>query len=61
MLAGGEVSEDEENEDELAPATESPKQVEGVNPERVEPDVGAKEVAPESGEVATSAEDIARD
>ena len=42
-------------------AVESPKQVEGVDFERVEPDVGAKEVALESGEVAASAEDIAGD
>ena len=61
VLAGGKVSEDEENEDESAPAMESPKQVKGVNPESAELDVGAKEVAPKSGEVAASAEDIAGD
>ena len=37
------------------------KPVEGVDPERVEPDVGAKEVAPKSGEVVMSVEDIAED
>ena len=61
VLASGEVSEDEENEDESTPTTESPKQVEGVNPGSTEPNVGATDVTPESGEVAASAEDIVRD
>ena len=61
VLASSEVSEDEENEDESAPAVESPKQVEGIDPVNVEPDVGAKEVSPEFGEVATSTEDIVGD
>ena len=61
MLAGGEASEDEEDEVEPAPTAESPKQVEGVNPRSAEPDVGAKEVTPEFGEVVASAEDIAGD
>ena len=61
VLASSKVSEDEENEDESASVVESSKQVEGVDPESVEPDMGAKEVAPEFGEVAVSAEDIARD
>ena len=59
MLAGGEVSKDEE--DESALAVESLKQVEGVDPESVEPNVGAKELVPESGEVVMSAEDIVGD
>ena len=61
MLAGGEASEDEEDEDELTLAAESPKQAEGVNPGNAEPDVGATEVAPESREVVVSAEDIVGD
>ena len=62
MIDGGKVSEDEEVEDELAPAEGCLKPVEtGVDPEQVEPDVGATEVAPESGEVAVSAEDITGD
>ena len=61
VLAGGEASEDEEDEDELTLAAESPKQAEGVNPGSTEPDVGATEVTLESGEVAASAEDIAGD
>ena len=50
MLAGGEASEDEDDEDELAPVAEGPEQAEGVDPENVE-----------SGEVAASAEDITGD
>ena len=61
MLAGGEASEDEEDEDEPAPVIEGPKQAEGIDPGSAEPDVGATEVALESGEVAMSAEDIAGD
>ena len=61
MLSGGEASEDEEDEDEPTPAVESLKQVEGVNPGSAEPEVGAKKVAPKSGEVAASAKDIAGD
>ena len=56
LIAGGEVSEDEEIKDESAPAVGSPKPVEGV-----EPDVGAKEVVPEPVETVASAEDIAGD
>ena len=58
VLAGGEASEDEDKDEEQALVAEDPKQAEGVDPENAEPDVGATEVAPESGEVAASAEDI---
>ena len=61
VLAGGEASEDEEDANELAPVVGGPEQAEGVDPGNAEPDVGATEVAPESGEVATSAEDITGD
>ena len=62
MIAGGEVSEDEEVEDVLAPAAGSPKPVEmGVDPEQAELDVRAKEVVPEPAEMAASAKDIAGD
>ena len=62
MIAGGDVSEDEEIEDELAPTAGSPKPVEmRVDPEQVEPNVGAKEVVPEPAETAAIAEDIAGD
>ena len=58
-MAGGEVSNDGE-EEMSAPAVG--KQVElGIGPEQVEPDVGAKEVAVEFGEKATSHEDIVGD
>ena len=60
MIAGGKISEDEEIEDESAPAAGSPKPVEvGVDPKQAEPDVGAKEVVPEPAETTASAEDIA--
>ena len=59
MIVGGDVSEDEKIEDESAPAARSSKPVEGVDPVRVEPDVGAKEVVPEPVEEAASAENIA--
>ena len=62
VLAGGEASEDEDLEDELAPAMENPKPMElGVDPEQAEPDVGAKEVVSEPAETAASAEDIVGD
>ena len=61
LIAGNDISEDEEIEDELAPAAGSPKPLEGVDPERVEPDVGAKEVIPKPVEEAASAENIAGD
>ena len=61
MIAGGDVSEDKEIEDESAPAAGSPMPLEGVDPKRVEPDVGAKEVVSEPVEEAASAENIAGD
>ena len=63
MLAVGEdASDEEEDEEESAPAVGSPKPVEmGVDPERVEPDVEAKEVVPEPIEIAASVKDIAGD
>ena len=61
VLVGAEASEDEEDKDEPAPVAEGPEQAEGVDPGSTEPDVGAMEVAPESREVAASAEDITGD
>ena len=61
MLAGGEVSKDED-EEEMAPAVGSPKPKEmEVDPERVELDVGAKAVVSEPAETAVSAKDLAKD
>ena len=60
-MAGGKVSEDEEEEmSALAVGSQRQKEL-GVGPEQVEPDAGAKEVAVEFGEKATSHEDIAGD
>ena len=62
VLAGGEASEDDEDEDKLAPTAESPKRMElGVDPEQAKPNVGAKEVVPEPAEMDVSVEDIAGD
>ena len=61
MLAGGVASEDEEDEDEPAPVAEGLEQAEGVDSRSAELNVRATEVAPESGEVAASAEDITGD
>ena len=61
MIDGGDISEDEELEDESVPTVGSLKPLEGVDPERAEPDVGAKEVVPEPVETASSAEDITGD
>ena len=62
LIAGGEVSEDEEVEDELALVAGSLRPVEmGVDPEQSEPDVGAKEIVSEPVEEAASAENIAGD
>ena len=56
LIAGGEVSEDEEVE-EAAPTVGSPKSQEmSVDPEQVEPDVGV-----EPKEMAASVDDIAKD
>ena len=61
MIAGGEVSEEEEVE-EVAPAVGSPKPKEmDVNPEQAEPDVGAEAVVSEPAETAASAEVLAKD
>ncbi|KAL5582334.1 hypothetical protein UlMin_014776 [Ulmus minor] len=66
LMAGGEVSEEEEVE-EAALAAESPKQKDDVAPEQGEPAAGAEGVVPEPEDVAahedptTGAEDIARD
>ena len=61
LIAGGEVSEDEEVE-EAAPAVGSPKPKEmGLDPKQAELDVGAEAVVPEPTEMAASAEDIAGD
>ena len=61
LLAGGEASEDEDEEDE-APAVGSPKPKEmGVDPEQAEPDMGAKEVVLEPAETDASTKDIAMD
>ena len=63
-MAGGEVSEEEEVE-EAALATESPKPKEDdVAPEQAEqckPNAGAEVVVPEPEDAGASAEDIARD
>ena len=62
LAAGEEATDEEEDEEEPALAMGSPKQVEmGVGPERIKPDAGAKEVVPESGEMAASVEDIVED
>lgn len=61
MIVGGEVSENEEIQDESALVVGSPKPVEGVDHVSVEPDVGAKDVATESREGAASVVDIAGD
>ena len=56
------TDEEDEDEEESAPAVGSPRQVElGVGFEQVELDAGAKEVAADIGEQATSLEDIAKD
>ena len=61
MLASGEVSEDEEQEV-STPALGSPKEKDPQSePELVEPDAGAKDVAVETGEKAASQEDITVD
>ena len=64
MLVTGEdvIDEEDEDEEELALAIGSPRQVElGVGSEQVEPDAGAKEVAADIGEQAASHEDITGD
>ena len=61
FIVGSDVSEDEEIEDESAPAAGSPKPLEGVDHERAEPDTWAKEVVSEPVEEAASAKNIARD
>ena len=58
LTMGEDVSDEEEDEEESAPVVGSPKSVKGVDPESVEPNVGAKEATLEFGEVAASAEDI---
>ncbi|KAL5580129.1 hypothetical protein UlMin_012571 [Ulmus minor] len=66
LMAGGEVSEEEEVE-EAALAAESPKQKDDVAPEQGEPAAGAEGVVPEPEDAAgtedpaASAEDIAKD
>ena len=61
LIAGGEVSEDEEGE-EAAPTVGSPKPKEmEVDLEQAEPDVGVEAVVSEPVETAASAEDIAED
>ena len=64
LMAGGEVSDEEEVE-EAALAAESPKQKEDdVVPEQAEqgePDAGAEVVAPEPEDASASAKDLARD
>ena len=60
-MAGGEASEDED-EEEAAPAVGSPKPKEiGVDPEQAKPDMRAEAIVPELAETAVSAEDIAGD
>ena len=61
MIVGGDVSEDEKIEDESAPAAGSPKPLEGVDPERAEPNIGAEEVVSEPVEEVASAENIVGD
>ena len=61
LIADGDVSEDEEINDESAPTAGNPKPLEGVDPERVEPDVGAKDVVPEPMQEAVSSENIVGD
>ena len=62
VLAAGEDASNEEDEEEAAPAVGSTKSQEMVvNPEQVEPDVGAEPVALEPEETAASIEDIAKD
>ena len=64
MLAAGEDMTDEEDEDEeeSAPAVWSPRQLElGVGFEQVKPDMGAKEVPTDIEEWAASREDITGD
>ena len=68
MLAGGEAASDEKDDDEGAPAVESPKQKgDDVVPDQGEPDAGAEGVVPEPEDVAAhedpavDAEDIAKD
>ena len=62
VLAGGEAASDEEEDDEGAPAVESPKQKEDdVAPEQGEPDAGAEVVTPEPEDAAASAKDLAKD
>ena len=62
LAVGEDTSDKEEDEEEWAPAVGSPKPVEmGVDPKRVEPDVGAKEVVPKPVETAASSENIAGD
>ena len=61
MLAGGEVSEDKDDDDKPAPVAESPKQGDGADPGSAELDVGNKEVVLEPAETAASAEDITGD
>ena len=61
VLAGGEVSEDEE-EEVSTPAIGSPKKKgPQVETELAEPDAGAKDVDVEPGEKATSHEEITVD
>ena len=59
VLAGGDVSEDEEKS---APAVRIPKEVVlGGGSNQAEPDMGAKDAAADIGEQAASHEDITRD
>ena len=68
MLAGvGDDSDEEGDEEELAPAARNPKQVVlGGGSKQIEPDMGAKDAACDMGkhgpaESAASREDITRD
>ena len=59
MLAGGEVSEDEEEMS--IPTIGSPKKTgPGDGSDQAEPNTGAKDVAPNVGEQAASHEDITK-
>ena len=62
MLASGEDASDEEEDEEVAPAMGSPKPKEmEADPEQVEPDARAEAVVSKLTEIATSAEDLAKD
>ena len=62
MLAAGDASKDEEDEEESALAVGSPKEVVlGGGSKQVEPNAGAKDAAADMGDQAMSHEEITKD